>query len=87
MQIGLTEVVSAEDIGKMPDQNVADSLARLPGVTTSAAGANEVVSMKMTASACAAPNPSLTQTLINGPRRRCRRLVRASIRCRLSAAA
>jgi iron complex outermembrane receptor protein len=37
----LTEVVTAEDIGKMPDKNVADSLARLPGVTTSAAGANE----------------------------------------------
>jgi iron complex outermembrane receptor protein len=62
----LTEVVSAEDIGKMPDKNVADSLARLPGVTTSAAGANEGgfdendrVSMRGT-------NPSLTQTLING---------------------
>src|ERR1700693_3050063 len=37
----LTEVITAEDIGKMPDKNVADSLARLPGVTTSAAGANE----------------------------------------------
>ncbi|MHB8723114.1 MAG: TonB-dependent receptor plug domain-containing protein, partial [Steroidobacteraceae bacterium] len=37
----LTEVVTAEDIGKMPDKNVADSLARLPGLTTSAAGANE----------------------------------------------
>jgi iron complex outermembrane receptor protein len=38
--IGVTEVVTAEDIGKMPDKNVADSLARLPGITTSAAGAN-----------------------------------------------
>jgi len=62
----LTEVVTSEDIGKMPDKNVADSLARLPGVTTSAAGANEGgfdendrVSMRGT-------NPSLTQTLING---------------------
>src|SRR5579863_2942189 len=60
------EVVTAEDIGKMPDKNVADSLARLPGITTSAAGANEGgfdendrVSMRGT-------NPSLTQTLING---------------------
>ena len=58
--------MSAEDIGKMPDKNVADSLARLPGITTSAAGANEGgfdendrVSMRGT-------NPSLTQTLING---------------------
>src|SRR3984957_3958029 len=33
----LTEVVTSEDIGKMPDKNVADSLARLPGVTSSAA--------------------------------------------------
>jgi iron complex outermembrane receptor protein len=63
---GFTEVVTAEDIGKMPDKNVADSLARLPGLTTSAAGANEGgfdendrVSMRGT-------NPSLTQTLING---------------------
>ena len=62
----VTEVVTAEDIGKMPDKNVADSLARLPGITTSAAGANEGgfdendrVSMRGT-------NPSLTQTLING---------------------
>lgn len=62
----ITEVVTAEDIGKMPDKNVADSLARLPGVTTSAAGANEGgfdendrISMRGT-------NPSLTQTLING---------------------
>lgn len=60
------EVVTAEDIGKMPDKNVADSLMRIPGVTTSSASANEGgfdendrVSMRGT-------NPSLTQTLING---------------------
>ena len=62
----VTEVISAEDIGKMPDKNVADSLVRVPGVTTSSASANEGgfdendrVSMRGT-------NPSLTQTLING---------------------
>jgi len=62
----VVEVVSAEDIGKMPDKNVADSLTRVPGVTTSSASANEGgfdendrVSMRGT-------NPSLTQTLING---------------------
>src|SRR6202161_575493 len=62
----LTEVVTAEDIGKMPDKNIADSLSRVPGITTSSAGANEGgfdendrVSMRGT-------NPSLTQTLING---------------------
>jgi iron complex outermembrane receptor protein len=29
----MREVVTAEDIGKMPDKNVADSLSRAPGVT------------------------------------------------------
>src|SRR5215475_8771016 len=60
------EVISAEDIGKMPDKNIADSLTRVPGVTTSSASANEGgfdendrVSMRGT-------NPSLTQTMING---------------------
>src|SRR5688572_27560841 len=60
------EVITAEDIGKMPDKNVADSLTRVPGVTTSSASANEGgfdendrVSMRGT-------NPSLTQTLLNG---------------------
>jgi iron complex outermembrane receptor protein len=64
--VSVQEVVSAEDIGKMPDKNVADSLTRVPGVTTSSASANEGgfdendrVSMRGT-------NPSLTQTLING---------------------
>jgi iron complex outermembrane receptor protein len=62
----VVEVVTAEDILKMPDKNVADSLSRLPGVTVSSASANEGgfdendrISMRGT-------NPSLTQTLING---------------------
>ncbi|MBS0373920.1 MAG: TonB-dependent receptor [Proteobacteria bacterium] len=62
----LVEVVTAEDIGKMPDKNIADSLQRVPGVTISSASAgeggfdeNDRVSMRGT-------NPSLTQTLING---------------------
>jgi iron complex outermembrane receptor protein len=64
--VDLVDVISAEDIGKLPDKNIADSLARVPGITTSSAGANEGgfdendrVSMRGT-------NPSLTQTLING---------------------
>jgi len=64
--VDLVDVISAEDIGKLPDKNIADSLARVPGLTTSSAGANEGgfdendrVSMRGT-------NPSLTQTLING---------------------
>ena len=60
------EVITAEDIGKMPDKNVADSLQRVPGVniSSSAAGSggfdeNDRVSLRGT-------SPSLTQTLING---------------------
>ena len=30
---GIVEAVSAEDIGKLPDQSIAESLSRLPGVT------------------------------------------------------
>ncbi len=63
---GVVEVITAEDIGKMPDKNVADSLQRVPGVTISSAGAteggfdeNDRVSMRGT-------NPSLSLTLING---------------------
>jgi iron complex outermembrane recepter protein len=64
--VGVEDVINAEDIGKMPDKNIADSLARVPGLTTSSAGANEGgfdendrVSMRGT-------NPSLTLTTING---------------------
>ena len=61
------DVISAEDIGKMPDKNVADSLARIPGVTVmnSPAGGSggfderDRVSLRGT-------NPSLTQTLLDG---------------------
>jgi iron complex outermembrane recepter protein len=60
------DVVTADDIGKMPDKNVADALQRVPGVDISSAGANEGafdeadrVSMKGT-------NPSYTQTTIDG---------------------
>ena len=62
----VVEVVTAEDIGKMPDKNIADAVSRVPGVTISsqAGGSggfdeNDRVSMRGT-------NPSLTQTLING---------------------
>jgi iron complex outermembrane receptor protein len=33
------EVLSAEDVGKMPDKNIADSLARLPGLNIQFGGA------------------------------------------------
>ena len=60
------EVLTAEDIGKLPDKNVADSLSHLPGVTTETSqgaeggfGENDRVSMRGTSA-------GLTQTLING---------------------
>ncbi|HZV37133.1 MAG TPA: TonB-dependent receptor [Pseudoxanthomonas sp.] len=60
------EVVTAEDIGKLPAKNVADTLRELPGVTISSSSASEGgfdeadrVSMRGT-------SPSLTQTLVNG---------------------
>src|SRR6202048_1482245 len=60
------EVITAEDVGKMPDKNIADSLKRGSGGTISSAGAseggfdeNDRVSLRGT-------GPSLTQTLING---------------------
>ncbi len=62
----VVEVVTAEDVGKLPAKNVADTVQRLPGVNISAnsggdgafADANRV-SIRGTA-------PSLTQTLVNG---------------------
>lgn len=60
------EVVTAEDIGKLPAHNVADTLRQLPGVDLQSSSAQEGgfdeadrVSLRGTA-------PSLTQTLING---------------------
>lgn len=62
----LVEVITAEDIGKMPDKNIADAVQRVPGVTISSQSGgsggfdeNDRVSMRGT-------NPSLTQTLVNG---------------------
>ena len=62
----MVEVITAEDIGKMPDKNVADAVQRVPGVTISSQSGgsggfdeNDRVSMRGT-------NPSLTQTLVNG---------------------
>ncbi len=64
---GVVEAVSAEDIGQLPDKNVADALQRLPGITTMTSasagsggfGENDRVSIRGTA-------PSLTLTLIDG---------------------
>ena len=60
------DVVTAEDIGKMPDKNVADSLKRVPGVTVSPAGANEGGFDENDRVSLRGTGPSLTQTLIDG---------------------
>lgn len=62
----VTEVVTAEDIGKMPDKNIADALQRLPGVTISSAGANEGGFDEADRVSCRGTNPSLAQTTIDG---------------------
>ena len=63
---GVTEVISAEDIGKMPDKNVADALQRLPGINTATGTGgnggydeNDRVSMRGT-------SPSLSLVTLNG---------------------
>jgi iron complex outermembrane receptor protein len=60
------DVVTAENIGKLPDKNVADAVQRLPGVNISSGSGgqggfseNDRVSIRGT-------NPSLTQTTVNG---------------------
>jgi len=62
----VVDVVTAEDIGKLPDKNIADSLQRLPGVTISSAGANEGGFDEADRVSLRGTNPSLTQTLVNG---------------------
>src|SRR5476649_2289804 len=60
------DVVTAEDLGKLPDKNIADAVQRLPGVNISSGSGgqggfseNDRVSIRGT-------NPSLTQTTVNG---------------------
>ena len=60
------DAISAADIGKLPDKNVADALQRLPGVNTTSAASgeggfdeNDRVSIRGT-------SPSLTQVTVDG---------------------
>jgi iron complex outermembrane recepter protein len=60
------DAISATDIGKLPDKNIADALQRLPGVNTTSSGGgeggfdeNDRVSIRGT-------SPSLTQVTIDG---------------------
>lgn len=56
----IVDAISAEDIGKFPDRNVAESLQRIPGVVTNREfGEGERVSLRGLA-------PNQTRTLVNG---------------------
>src|SRR4051794_14940221 len=60
------EVVTAEDVGKLPAHNVADTLQRLPGVNISSSSADEGGFDESDRVSLRGTSPSLTQTLING---------------------
>ena len=56
----IVDVISAEDVGKFPDTNVAESLSHIPGVTVDRLfGQGERVSILGT-------DPNLNRTLLNG---------------------
>jgi iron complex outermembrane receptor protein len=56
----VADIITAEDIGKFPDKNVAEALQRIPGVVINRTfGEGERVSLRGTA-------PNLTKTLVNG---------------------
>ena len=53
------EVVTAEDIGKMPDKNIADALSRLTGVSVQAGAANAMDEAERVAIRGTSPNLNL----------------------------
>src|SRR5471032_1003128 len=60
------DVVSAEDIGKLPDKNVADAVQRVPGVNISSSAGGEGGFSENDRVSIRGTSPSLTQTLVNG---------------------
>ena len=58
--VGVVDAITAEDIGKFPDKNLAEALQRVPGVVVNREfGEGERVNLRGTAA-------NLTRTLING---------------------
>jgi iron complex outermembrane receptor protein len=58
--VGVVDAISAEDIGKFPDKNLAEALQRVPGVVINREfGEGERVNIRGT-------DDSLTRTLLNG---------------------
>jgi iron complex outermembrane receptor protein len=62
----MVEVVTAEDVGKMPDKNVADAIQRVPGVNISSSAGGEGGFAENDRVSIRGTSPSLTQALING---------------------
>jgi iron complex outermembrane receptor protein len=60
------DVVTAEDIGKLPDKNVADAVERVPGVNISSGSGGEGGFSENDRVSIRGTNPSLTQTTVNG---------------------
>jgi len=60
------DVVSSEDIGKLPDKNVADAVQRVPGVNISSGSGGQGGFSENDRVTIRGTNPSLTQTLVNG---------------------
>lgn len=62
----VSEVISAEDIGKLPDKNVADAVQRVPGVNISSSAGGEGGFSENDRVSIRGTSASLTQTLVNG---------------------
>jgi iron complex outermembrane receptor protein len=62
----VVEVISAEDIGKLPDKNVADAIQRVPGVNISSSAGGEGGFSENDRVSIRGTSASLTQTLVNG---------------------
>ena len=59
-EVSVVDVLTAEDVGKFPDKNVAEALQRIPGVVLNREyGEGERISIRGTA-------PNLSRTLLNG---------------------
>lgn len=56
----IVEAISAEDIGKLPDQSIAESIARLPGVTAQRTGG------RASAVSIRGMSPDFSTALLNG---------------------
>lgn len=62
----IVDAVSAEDIGKFSDKNVADALERVPGVNTVSAASGEGGFDENDRVSIRGSSPSLTQTTVDG---------------------